>query len=90
MKNTLKIDDDLLFHSYIVFSERCELKNVKVKTPDIRLIKRNRLLSTLKKDMYSIGAELTFDDVETIYNDLYLYTHADEQVKQQHIADIKH
>jgi hypothetical protein len=89
MKNTLKDVDEDLFYSYIIFSQRCELKNVKVTTNNIRVMKRTKLLSTLKTDMKIIGNRLTPEKIESIYNLLNVHTHADEFKKQQHIANLK-
>jgi hypothetical protein len=89
MKNALKDIEGNLFYSYIIFSERCELKNVKVTSTDIKLIKRSNLLPTLKKDMNTIGNRLTKENIEALYNLLNVYTHAGEFKKQQHIASIK-
>lgn len=89
MKNILKDVEEKSFYSYIIFSERCELKNIKVTSTDIRLIKRNKLLSTLNKDINTLGNRLTTENIETIYSLLNVYTHADEFKKQQHIANIK-
>jgi hypothetical protein len=89
MKNSLKDVEENLFYSYIIFSERCELKNIKVTSTDIRLIKRNKLFSTLQKDINTLGNRLTTENIETIYSLLNVYTHVDESKKQQHIANIK-
>ncbi len=89
MKDVLTDVDPNLFHSYIIFSERCELKKVNVASPTIKLIKRNQLLSTLKKHMGSIENKISTEEIEAIYKSLSGYSLADETLKQQHIANLK-
>ncbi|ADL52326.1 nuclease-related domain-containing protein [Clostridium cellulovorans] len=43
--------DSNYFYSYIVFSERCELKKVFVASQNVYIVKRNALLPKLKKDI---------------------------------------
>ena len=86
--HTLDLGDPTLF-SYIVFSERCELKKVTVTSPDIKVIKRTNLLSTLKADLDLRPIVLSEDQVQAIYERLQKHTKADEQTKAQHIQSIK-
>jgi hypothetical protein len=48
-----------IFHSYIVFSERCELKKVPENTEAFRILRRHHLVRDLKKDL--AGKEIIFD-----------------------------
>ena len=49
-----------IFHSYIVFSERCELKKVPEDTEAFRILRRHHLVRDLKKDL--AGKEVIFDE----------------------------
>ena len=75
-----------VFKSTIVFSERCELKKVTIQSPDIRVIKRNKLLYSIRSNPQQI---LTGLQIESLYTELKGYTNATNQVKQNHIDYIQ-
>lgn len=89
LKNVIQSVDSELFHSYIIFSERCELKKVNVISPHVKVIKRNRLMATIKKHMDLIGNKFTNAEVKELFSELSKYELADDAKKQQHIANIK-
>jgi len=75
--------------SVIVFSERCTLKKVQLKSDDIYVIKRNCIARTVKNICKSISNELLNDtDILDIYNRLYPFTQVDSAVKEEHIRNI--
>ena len=75
--------------SFIVFSERCTLKNVHVTSRDIRVVNRYDVVQMVDALCYHTAREtLPEGTVETIYNKLYPYSRVDEMTKQQHIDDI--
>ena len=76
--------------SIIVFSERCTLKKVEVKSDDIYVIKRNHVAETVSKICNSISNELLNDaNILGIYNRLYPYTQVNDTIKEQHIINIQ-
>lgn len=84
------IEEEIPMHSIIVFSERCTLKNVEVKSTDISVIKRNEVefvVSNICKQMS--GNALTEEDIARIYTKLYPYTQVSDEVKAQHIENIQ-
>ena len=75
-------------HSYIVFSERCELNKITIEAPGVVVLKRNRLLMKLRQEMD--GREKAFmktemDELEAILNSFSL---ADERTKASHIEGV--
>lgn len=76
-------------YSIIVFSNRCTLKNIRMKSDDIKVIKREALFDTVK-DIFGKVPETVLkpEDINEIYNKLYEYTQADDGIKQKHIDDI--
>lgn len=59
--------EDVAFSSYIVFSERCELKKVPPDTAEYVICRRHHLLSNLRKDLARfdpIFDEATFADLK--------------------------
>lgn len=77
------------FYSYIVFSERCELKKISVNSPTIRVLKRNKLLSTIKKDISERLEVFNNSQVINLYETLKNFSLADKAIKDQHIKNIK-
>lgn len=74
------------FFSYIVFSERCTLKDVDVWSKNVYVAKRNELYTEIKSHFYE--NILTVDEIDMIYYALEKYTKVDEEVKQRHKQSI--
>jgi hypothetical protein len=89
LKLALGFNEERLFKSYIIFSERCTLKKINVTSPNVIVIKRNALISTIKRDIKSSEQMLTNFQIQSLYAKLKKYSHADDQVKQEHILQIK-
>lgn len=89
LKNVVGIEREHLFKSYIVFSERCTLKKINVTSPDVKVIKRNRLLNLMKLDLRDRTRIITTDEVDQLYLKLKKYTCVDEALKEEHIKNIK-
>lgn len=89
LENILSEISSDLFYSYIVFSERCELKNVSVTSPGVSVIKRNQLLSVLQKDLGHRSGVFTNQVLDNLFETLQKYSLVDNDVKRQHIQDLK-
>lgn len=79
-----------LFHSYIVFSERCELRKVPDDTDTYRILRRHHLVKVLRKDI--TARERIFDDAK--FNGLEamlseLKTESTDEAKAEHIEQAK-
>ncbi len=77
------------FYSYIVFSERCELKKVSVSGDNIAVVKRNKLYDLLKEDIESRSRVLSDEQLDRLFESLKKYTLADSNTKLQHIESIR-
>lgn len=77
------------FYSYIIFSERCELKKVSFSSSNVSVIKRNRFIPKFKKHVSNAPNKLSTEEVQEIYSKLKLRTLADEETKKKHIEEIK-
>lgn len=88
LKTVLNLNDDA-FKSYIIFSERCTLKKINVTSSNVKVIKRDQLIKTIKKDIKDSPELLTPEEVNQIYLSLQKYANVDEVVKQEHIDNIK-
>ncbi len=83
------IGNDVPIYSIIVFSERCTLKEVSVNTPNVHVIKRNQISMTVSGMLLHNQQRLNTDEIKEIYQKLYPYTQVSEEVKKQHIANLK-
>ncbi|MHC1719553.1 MAG: nuclease-related domain-containing protein [Clostridiaceae bacterium] len=88
-KSLSGIENDDFYKSYIVFSERCTLKNVSFCSQSIKVINRDKLLTAIKADMESSSYVLSREDVDQLYMQLQEYALADEATKKAHIEDIR-
>ena len=72
------------FLSYIVFSDKCEFKNMPKSTKKYRILHRKELLRTIRRDMNDRGRIFSKKKAFEIYADLYPLTQESEEVKRQH------
>lgn len=81
--------DKSKFKSFIVFSERCELKKVPEDTKDVKIIKRGQAINKTNFEM--LGEEKLFEisDIDEMYKFLSKYTNVTDEIKKQHIDNIK-
>lgn len=84
----LEIDKDKI-KSFIVFSERCELKKVPEKTDDYVVLKRDFLLKNIRKELATRTDIFTVEEVDNIVNKLTPLTNVSQEIKEQHIKNIK-
>ncbi|NLJ18314.1 nuclease-related domain-containing protein [Globicatella sulfidifaciens] len=89
LKSAVGIDDENLYKSYIIFSERCTLKKVNVTSKNIKVIKRNSFLKHIKRDLLESEKILNIEQIDGIYEKLGKYCLADDKLKQAHIDEIK-
>lgn len=81
--------EDIPMHSVIVFSNRCTLKGVDIKS-DVKVIYRENVSNTVASICSKIEADcLTETEVKDIFDKLYPYSQVDVETKEKHIADIK-
>ncbi|CZQ91530.1 nuclease-related domain-containing protein [Trichococcus collinsii] len=74
-----------VFRSYIIFSERCVLKKMSVRSPEVKVMNRNVLTREINQDLTSLANRLNIWEINQIYNDLSRFALADAQTKQSHI-----
>lgn len=81
--------DKQIMKSYIVFSERCELKRVPNNTENYTILKRDRLLKELKNDLASRSEVFSIQEIDSITSRLIPLTNVSDEMKQEHINNIK-
>lgn len=82
-------DETLPVHSYIVFSERCELKNIQLNDVKQHVLKRNELFAAVQHNVSIYGQKLAGWRIEKFYEQLYPLAHVTEAEKQKHIDQIQ-
>ena len=75
-------------YSVIAFSQRCELKKIELVSDNAAVVKRNDILKVLAKNSKYVG-QLDEKTISEIYDKLYPLTQVSEEVKKQHIVNIK-
>lgn len=88
LASLLEIEDMNIFKSYIVFSERCELKKITITRPNLKVIKRTDLENILKSECIEENKMLTYDQIVELNNKISKYMFTDSQVKEKHNQDI--
>ena len=85
----LYLQNAVPLYSIVVFSERCELKKVTVDSPDVYVIKRDRLYAVVRKIWDNTEDRLDDMQVAEIYDRLKKLTQVDSAIKQAHVKAIQ-
>jgi len=81
------VGEEVPLFSIIVFSERSELKRIRVESSDVKVIKRDRTYATVREIWEKHADILT--DTEQLYEKLKPLTDVDAALKMAHIDNIK-
>jgi hypothetical protein len=79
----------LEYHSVIVFSERCTLKDVSCSDPNTHIIKRDALDRTVKKLRDNVDYHLSKEQLDEVIDLLDKVQRPDGEVREQHLDDVK-
>jgi len=77
------------FTSYIVFSERCTLKEVPNDTERVIIVRRPDMLKKLRKTFKDTQIKYSHEELQDMAEKLKPLTNKTEEEKQQHIDNIK-
>ena len=90
LSNLLKIEQDK-FKSYIVFSNRCTLRNIPEETAKAKIIQRYQVVQKTNSELENAPQGFNIIEIERIYGHLscYQYQYTDEETKQKHIKYIQ-
>ena len=83
------VGDDVPLFSIIAFSERCELKQVTVESPDVKVIKRDLTYATVRGIWDKKPDVISDEKIEELYLKLKELTNVDQAVKLAHIENIE-
>lgn len=84
----LKEEPCLTFYSYIVFSNRCLLKDVTITSKNHFVINRYDVFSAVQINAFHSGTQLTYQTIDRLYEKLYPLTQLDDEQKMEHIKAI--
>ena len=76
LQKHLRLGNDV-FHSYIILSERCELKKMFVHSPKVKVMNRNVLFREIEDDMTYLPEVLSIWEINQIHTELSKYALAD-------------
>ena len=89
LKAYLNEGDEYPFYSYIVFSDRCELKNVTLTSQEHYVVNQYNLLRSVSHNASISGVCLTHQQIDWIYNLLIAQTQVSDEVKKAHVKTIR-
>ena len=81
-------DDSLNIFSYIVFSDKCRLKNIAITTGNHIVIRRNEVWELVHNNAMGYGVRLSQDQINSLYVKLFPLTQVGLDVKQAHIQSM--
>lgn len=88
LSNYINIDKSKI-KSYIVFSDRCKLKAIPPNTNECIITKIDLFLYAIYNDINSRKKILTVEEVNQIEGKLKPITNVSQEIKNQHIKDVK-
>lgn len=76
-------------YSIVVFSDRCTLKKIKIRSKDVHVIQLRDLVRTVSEIRGRKPNALKAEDINVLYNKLYPFSQVSDKVKEQHILNIE-
>lgn len=89
LKKYLDLGSGVPCYSVVVFSDRCELKNIPPANGKYFVVQRKDLLQTVQKNAKTAGRRLTREEIDTLYRRLYLLTQMSEEEKALHAERVR-
>ncbi len=84
------VDENPPMRSIIVFSDKCTLKDIAIKSNDVSVVKYGNVSSVVTQICGQTKADLlTQIEISNIYNKLYPYTQVSCEVRERHVNNIK-
>lgn len=85
LMQVLKLEEDTLFRSWIVLSDICGMRDLKLRQDTYRVMR----LSKIRRNYRRVhGKVLLREDIEEIYKRLLPYTRASRRIKKEHVQSI--
>lgn len=84
---TFLADQTLPFYSYIVFSDRCTLKNITLTSGKHYVVNRYNLFPAVQQNIEQVGMQLSSEKIDELFEKLYPLTQISEAEKMIHIRN---
>lgn len=84
----LEKERQLPFYSYIIFSDRCTLKDITLTSGNHSVVNRYNTLPAVQSNFDKVGIQLTHEEIDSLYEKLYPLTQIDEAQKLTHIENV--
>ncbi|MGN0666312.1 MAG: NERD domain-containing protein [Huintestinicola sp.] len=82
------LSTELPIFSFIVFSERCTLKDIKLTSSTHYVIQRNYILEAVRNVITANSCVLSAADIDSLYDRLYALTQVSDAVRTEHVRQI--
>ena len=82
------LGQNLQYYSFIVFSERCQLKKVPPDNASTFILRRHNLRDSLVKKLCTTSTALSIDQIEQLYQKLVPFSNVSEAEKESHIQRV--
>lgn len=82
-------DQTLPFYSYIVFSDRCTLKNITLTSGKHYVVNRYNLFPAVQQNIERVGIQLSSEKIDELFEKLNPLTQINEAEKMMHIENIQ-
>lgn len=81
--------EDLPMYSFVIFSDRCTLKNINLTSNTHWVINRYEIMHAVSSNASKVGQKLTVAEIDSIYEKLYPLTQITEKQKNVHVQQIR-
>ena len=82
-------DPSLPFYSYIIFSDRCELKKITLTSDTHNVLNRYGLWPAIRRKTANVGNNLTYEEIDRIFERIYPLSQVGDDEKERHIKNIQ-
>lgn len=89
LQQFLDQEQPLSFYSYIIFSDRCTLKDITLTSGNHFVINRYNILPAVQSNSDNAKIQLTPKEIDNLYEKLYPLTQIDEVQKLAHIKNVQ-
>lgn len=89
LRKYLDVGIDFPLYSYIVFSDRCELKEITLLSNNHIVINRRVLPLRIRRNAEKVGSKLSSSEIDSLYSKLYPLTQVTEEQKALHIKSVE-
>ena len=89
LRQFLGDESRLPFYSYIVFSDRCTLKEIILTSGNHFVINRYNIFAAIRDNAMRVGKQLEQKEIDSLYEKLYPLTQISEAQKLAHIENVQ-